>query len=162
MPHTLVSSGTAASGGRRGATLVLVVLGLLAGGARAELLGTYPHRSGTVHLMTELCADDPTAGQRARQSVGWPERLGCWGVDRAGNPVVTWSDGSELVLNGDKVRRSRAVAGLLEERVNAPAPRSPTEAATPTARPRAEVPRAAAPELPLRSEAQRAPVLPEG
>ena len=35
-------------------------------------------------------------------------------MDRAGNPVVTWSDGSELVLDGNKVRLSRRMAGLLE------------------------------------------------
>lgn len=64
---------------------MLVFLGLVAGGARAELLGTHPHRNGTVHLMTDLCReDDPSAGQRARQTVGGREHHGCWGVDRAG------------------------------------------------------------------------------
>ncbi len=76
-------------------TLLLLTFGLLcsatcrgmvAGGARADLLGTYPHPNGTVCLMTDLCRDkDPSAGQRARQTVGGREHHGCWGVDRAGN-----------------------------------------------------------------------------
>jgi hypothetical protein len=128
--------------------LLLVVLGLLAGAARAELLGTYPHRNGTVHLMTDLCREeDPGLGQRARQTVGGRERRGCWGVDRAGNPIVTWSDGSELELDGDKLRLSRRIAGLLEERAREP----PTS----TARRRAEVPRAPAPEPAPRRAADR-------
>ena len=53
------------------------------------------------------------------------------------------------------MRLSRRIAGLLEERVNAPAPRSPTAAFAPTARPRAEAPRAAAPEPPPRNAAPR-------
>lgn len=60
---------------------------------------------------------------------------------------MTWSDGSELELDGDKVWLSRRLAGLLEERAKEPA--------TPTARPRAEVPRAAALEPPSRSAAVR-------
>ena len=127
---------------RRGATcaLALSALGLLATGARAELLGTYAHPGGTVHLWTELCrADDPGAGQRARQTVRGRERQGCWGVDRAGNAVVTWRDGSELELNGDKVRLSPWMAELLEERAEAPKKRAPAEAPTPaTARPPAD------------------------
>ena len=109
MPRAPAPTGDGASGGRRSAcALVLVVLGLVASGARAELLGTHPHRDGTVQLMTDLCREEnPSAGQRARQRVGGRENLGCWGVDRAGNPVVTWSDGSELELNGNKVRLSR-------------------------------------------------------
>ncbi len=94
---------------------MLTFLGLLAVGARAELLGTHPHHNGSVQLMTDLCrAGDATLGQRAWQTVGGRERQGCWGVDRAGNPVVTWSDNSELVLDGNKVRLSRRMAGLLE------------------------------------------------
>ena len=154
MPHAPVALGTAGSGGSRSAcALLLVLLGLVAGGAHAELLGTHPHRNGTVYLMTDLCREeDPSAGQRARQAVGGREHHGCWGVDRAGNPVVTWSDGSELELNGDKVRLSRRIAGLLEERATAPPPRWPA-ASAPTARPRPEVPRASAPEPPSRSAA---------
>ena len=149
MPRYPVTPGTAASGSRCGAcALVLVVLSLVAGGARAELLGTHPHRNGTVHLMTDLCrGDNPSAGQRARQTVGGRERQGCWGVNRVGNPVVTWSDGSELELDGDKVRLSRRMAGLLEEPTKEPP--------TPTARPRTEIPRAAAPEPPSRSAMAR-------
>lgn len=149
MPRAPIPPGTAGSGGCRSAcALVLVVLSLVAGGARAELLGTHPHRNGTVHLMTDLCREeDPSVGQRARQTVGGREHHGCWGVDRAGNPVVTWSDGSELELDGDKVRLSRRMAGLLEER----AKDSPAQ----TVRPRAEVPRAAGPEPPPRSAAAR-------
>ena len=150
MPHApIIPPGNTALGGCRSAcALVLVVLGLVAGGARAELLGTHPHRSGTVYLMTDLCRDeDPSAGQRARQTVGGRERHGCWGIDRAGNPVVTWSDGSELELDGDKVRLSRRIGGLLEERAKEPP--------TPTARPHAEVPRAAAAEPPSRNAAAR-------
>jgi hypothetical protein len=125
---------------------MLVVLGLVASAARADVLGTYPHPDGTVYLMTDLCREaDPSAGQRARQTVGGRQHQGCWGLDRAGNPVVTWSDGSEVELNGDKVRLSRRMAGLLEERAAGPP--------TPTARPRREVPRGAAPEPPSRSAA---------
>ena len=116
--------------------LVLTFLGLLAGGARAELLGTHPHRIGSVQLMTDLCrAGDATLGQRAWQTVGGRERQGCWGVDRAGNPVVTWSDNSELVLDGNKVRLSRRMAGLLERaeasRPRAAAPEPPSVSAGP-------------------------------
>ena len=68
-------------------------------------------------------------------------------MDRAGNPVVTWSDGSELVLDGNTLRLSRRMAGLLE-RAEASRPHAPADASTPTARPRADVPRAAAPEPP--------------
>ena len=148
MPRAPVPPGTAGSGGCRGACpLLLVLLGMAAGGAHAELLGTHPHRNGTVYLMTDLCRDDrPSAGQRARQTVGGREHHGCWGVDRAGNPVVTWSDGSELELDADKVTLSRRIAGLLEERAASPSPRSPAPASAPSARLRAEVPRAAAPE----------------
>ena len=94
MPRAPVPPAAAASGGCRSAcVLALTFLGLLAGGARAELLGTHPHRIGSVQLMTDLCrAGDATLGQRAWQTVGGRERQGCWGVDRAGNPVVTWSD----------------------------------------------------------------------
>lgn len=140
----------AASGGCRSACeFALFALGLVASGARAELLGTHPHRNGTVHLMTDLCREeDPSAGKRVRQTVGGRERQGCWGVDGAGNPVVTWSDGSELELDGNKVRLSRRMAELLEERA--------TQPATPTARPpRAEVPAAGAPKPPSPSAAAR-------
>ena len=149
MPLATIPPSTVASGGCRSAcALLLVALGLVAGGARAGLLGTHPHHNGTVYLMTDLCREEnPSAGQRARQTVGGRDHHGCWGVDRAGNPVVTWSDGSELELDGDKVRLARRMAGLLEERAKEPP--------TPTARPRAEVPRAAAPEPPLRSAAAR-------
>ncbi len=100
------------------------MLGLLTGGARAELLGTHPHRDGTVQLMTDPCHEgDPSAGQRVRQTVGGRERHGCWIADRADNPVVTWSDGGELVLDGEKVKLSRRIAALLEERADAPQPR---------------------------------------
>ena len=127
---------------------MLVVFGLMVGGARAELLGTHAHRNGTVHLLTDLCRkEDPSAGQSARQTVGGREHHGCWGVDRAGNPVVTWSDGTELELDGDKLRLSRRMAGLLEERAK--------ELPTPTAPARAAAPRAAAPEPPLRSAGAR-------
>src|SRR5205085_4275217 len=141
MPRAPVPPGTAGSGGCRGACpLLLVLLGMAAGGAHAELLGTHPHRNGTVYLMTDLCRDDrPSAGQRARQTVGGREHHGCWGVDRAGNPVVTWSDGSELELDADKVTLSRRIAGLLEERAASPSPRSPAPASAPSARLRAEV-----------------------
>lgn len=85
--------------------LVLVLMGSLASSARAELLGTHPHRDGAVQLMTDLCRDaDPSAGQRARQNRAGQDRLGCWGMDRAGNPVVTWSDGSELWLDGNQLK----------------------------------------------------------
>jgi len=155
MPRAPPPPGTAGSGGCRSACALLVILlSMGAGGAHAELLGTHPHRNGTVHLMTDLCREgDPSAGQRARQSVGGREHHGCWGVDRAGNPVVTWSDGTELELDGDKVRLSRRIAGLLEERATAPPPRSPAAASAPAARPRAEVPRAAANEPPSRISA---------
>jgi hypothetical protein len=148
-------TGPTGSGGCPSAcALVLVVLALVAGRARAELLGTYPHRNGTVQLMTELCREaDPSAGQRARQTVGGREHHGCWGVDRAGNPVVTWADGSELELDGDKVKLSRRIAGLLEERATTPAANFPAAAARPTAHPRAEVARAPAPEPPSGSAA---------
>ena len=156
MPPAPIPPGSAASGRCRTAcALVLVALGLLASGARAELLGTHPHRNGTVHLMTDLCREeDPSAGKRARQTVGGREHHGCWGVDGAGNPVVTWSDGTELELDGDKVRLSRRIAGLLEERANEPLPRSPADASTRTARPGAEV-RRATPEPPSPSAAAR-------
>ena len=68
-------------------------------------------------------------------------------LDRAGIPVVTWSDGTELELDGDKLRLSRRMAGLLEERAKEPP--------TPTASPRAKALRAAAPEPPLRSAGTR-------
>lgn len=141
MPRALVSPRTAAPDGCRSAcALVLVLLGLPMGGARAELLGTHPHRHGTVHLMTDLCRDDdPSPGQRARQTVEGRERHGCWGVDRAGNPVVTWSDGSELMLDGNKVKPPRGMA----------------EASAPTAHPRDGVPLAAAAQPPSRSAAAR-------
>ena len=64
------------------------------------------------------------------------------------DPVVTWGDNSELVLDGDKVRLSRRMAGLQEERAEAPRPRAPAQAATPPARPSAEVRRAATPQPP--------------
>ena len=141
------------SGGRRSAcALVLVVLGLMASGARAELLGTHPHRNGTVYLMTNLCRQDrPSAGKLASQTVGGREHHGCWGVDSAGKPVVTWSDGSELELDGNKVRLSRRMAALLNDGIDQPPPRSPAEASTPGARPRAEGPRGGAPKPPSRS-----------
>jgi hypothetical protein len=133
---------------------VLIVLGLGASGAQAELLGAHPHRNGTVHLMTDLCRKhDPSAGKRAWQTVGGREHQGCWGIDRAGNPVVTWSDGSELELDGDKVRLSRRMAGLLEERASEPTPPSPAQSPAPTARPRADLQRAATAEPPSRSAA---------
>ena len=127
---------------------MLATLGLLTGGARAELLGTHPHRHGTVQLTTALCReDDPGAGQRARQTarqtVGGRERLGCRDVDRTGDPVVTWSDGSELALDGDKVRLSRRMAALLEKRAESLPPRAPAPAATLRVRTRAEAPGAA-------------------
>ena len=150
-----VPRGTAGSGGRpRACALLAVLLALSGGGARGELLGTHPHRNGTVHLMTELCREgNPAAGQRAWQTVGGREHRGCWGVDRAGNPVVTWSDGSELQLNGDKVRLSRRIAALLEERAIAPRPPSPPSTSAPTVLSRAELPRAAAPDPRLRRAA---------
>ena len=150
-----VLRGTAGSGGcPRACALLPVLLALLAGGARGELLGTHPHRNGTVHLMTELCREgNPGAGQRAWQTVDGRERHGCWGVDRAGNPVVTWSDGSELQLNGDKVKLSRRIAAVLEERATAPRPPSPPSTSAPTVLSRAELPRAAAPERPSPSAA---------
>lgn len=156
MPRAPKPTRAAGSGGCPSACALLpVLLALVAAGAHAELLGTHPHRNGTVHLMTDLCREeDPSAGQRARQTVGGREHHGCWGVDRAGNPVVTWSDGSELELDGDKVRLSRRIAGLLEERATAPPTRSPPAASPPTARRRAEVARAAAPEPPSRSAAR--------
>ena len=151
MRRALVPTG--AAGGSRGAcVLVLAVLGLMASGVRAELLGTHPHRNGTVYLMTDLCRhDDPSAGNRARQTVGGREHRGCWGVDRAGNPVVTWDDGSELELDGNKVKLSRRMAALLGEGVDASPPRAPPEASARGARPRAEMPRGAAAEPPSRS-----------
>ena len=151
----LLPPGAARSGGcPRASALLLVLLGLVAGGAHAELLGTHPHRDGTVHLMTDPCRKgDPGAGQQAWQTVGGRKHHGCWGVNGAGNPVVTWSDGSELELDGDKVRLSRRIAGLLEEGVTVPPPRSPAAISAPTARPRAEAPRAAAPEPPSRNAA---------
>jgi len=148
MPRAPQPTGTAGSRGCRNACTLLLVL--LAGGAHGELLGTHPHRNGAVHLMTDLCRPgDPSAGQRARQTVGGREHLGCWGVDRAGNPVVTWSDGSELELDGSKVRLSRRIADLLEERATEPPARSLAAASTPPPRPRSEFPRAATPEPPL-------------
>jgi hypothetical protein len=145
---------TASRAGRVARALVLATLGVMAGSVRAELLGTYTHRSGTVHLWTELCrADDPGSGQRARQTVRGRERHGCWGVDRAGNAVVTWSDGSELELDGDKVKLSRWMAELLEERGAAPRPRAPVDVATPGARPRAGAAPSAAAEPPSRDGA---------
>ena len=140
MRRATVPFAAAALHGRRGPrTLGLIVfLCLLATGARAELLGTHPHRSGTVELMTELCsAGQPAAGQRARQAAGGRGRQGCWGVDRAGNPVVTWRDGGELVLDGNKVKLSPRMAGLLE-RAEASRARLPPNASAPAARPRAE------------------------
>ena len=125
-PKTLVLRGRVVA-----CALLLAVLGPLTGSARAELLGTHPHPNGTVYLMNDLCReDDPSAGQRARQTVGGRERHGCWGIDRAGNPVVTWSEGSELVLDGDKVRLSRRLTRLLE-RTAAPPPRPRRSAAAP-------------------------------
>ncbi len=83
----------------RRAAVWLGLLGLGLGSAQAELLGTHPQRNGPVQLMSELCLEPGAgAGQQARQTVGGRERHGCWGVDRAGHPVVTWRDGSELVL----------------------------------------------------------------
>ena len=104
MRRAHVPAGSGAARGRGSACVqVLAVLGLMASGVRAELLGTHPHGNGTVRLMTDLCReDDPSAGQRAWQTVGGREHFGCWGVDRAGNPVVTWSDGSELELDGNR------------------------------------------------------------
>ena len=125
--------------------MALAALCLLANSARAELLGTYAHRSGTVQLWTELCrADDPGSGQRAQQTVGGRERRGCWGLDRAGNAVVTWSDGSELELDGDKVKLSRWMVGVLEERSEAPrraTPATPRAAAPAPPSPGAAEPR---------------------
>ncbi len=143
MRHAPVPAAAAAlRRGRRACTLVLVaVAGLLTGGARAELLGTHPHRTGTVHLMTELCrANDQRSGQRARQTVSG--RQGCWGVDHAGNPVVTWRDGSELVLDGNKVRLSPRMSGLLER---AEASRRGTSAKSSAPTPRPPAPGAVAP-----------------
>ena len=155
MVRGAVPPGTADSGGCPGVcALLLILLGLVTGGANAELLGTHPHRNGTVYLMMDLCReDDPSAGQRARQTVGGREHDGCWGVNRAGNPVVTWSDGSELELDGDKVRLSPRMAGLLEERATLSIPRSSAAASAPTAGTRAKVSRAAAPEPLSRSTA---------
>ena len=110
MPSTLLAPGTAVSGGCRNKYgFVLVILALLegrAGSVRAELLGTHPQRNGTVHLMSELCSKvDPIAGQLAWQTVATRKRPGYWGVEHAtGNPVVTWSDGIELLLDRRKVR----------------------------------------------------------
>ena len=100
---TIPPGATGSNGCGSACALLLILLSLLAGGAHAELLGTHPHGNGTVRLMTDLCReDDPSAGQRAWQTVGGREHFGCWGVDRAGNPVVTWSDGSELELDGNR------------------------------------------------------------
>jgi hypothetical protein len=151
MPHACVPpAGRAAPGGRHGAcALALVLLSLFTGGGHAELLGTHPHRHGDVHLMTEPCRDDdPGAGQLVRQTVEGRERRGCWQADRDGNPVVTWSDGSELVLEGDQVRLSRRMAGLLAERPETPPPRPQAPAAPPATRPRGNAPTAEAPEPP--------------
>lgn len=155
MPRTSVPPGTANfSGCPSACALLLVLLVLVPSGGHAELLGTYPHRNGMVQLMTDLCREeDPSAGQRAQRTFGGREQHGCWGVDRAGNPVVTWSDGSELELDGDKVRLSRRIARLLEEPAAAPLARSPAATSVPTVRPGAEVPRAAAPAAPSRSTA---------
>ena len=145
---------TASRGGRVARALVIAALGVLASGVRAELLGTYAHRSGTVHLWTELCrADDPGSGQRARQTVRGRERHGCWGVDRVGNAVVTWSDGSELELDGDKVKLSRWMAELLEEQGDASRPRAPADGTTRAARPGPAVPPSAAAGPPSRETA---------
>ena len=154
MPRASVPTRTARSGGCRSACAIL--LALVAGGTHAELLGTYSHRNGTVHLMTDLCRkEDPSAGQRARQTVGGREHYGCWGGDRGGNPVVTWSDGSELELDSGKVKLSRRIDGLLEEPATATPTLSPPAAFGPTARPRAAVPRAATPEQASRSATPR-------
>ena len=91
MRHALAPPRNAASGGCSGAcALVLAVLCLPTSGARAELLGTHPHRNGTVHLMPDLYGEhEPSAGQPAQQTVGGRGCLGCWDVDRASNPVGT-------------------------------------------------------------------------
>ena len=132
------------SGQRNGEfALALAIFGLLAGDVRADPLGTYPHRDGTVHLMTDLCRkDDQSAGQRAYQTAGARERRGCWHVDADGNPVVTWSDGSELVLEQGKVRLSRRMAKLLEESPEAspPGATSPADFARPAWCPEARFP----------------------
>ncbi len=143
MSHAHVRAEAAASKGRCGAFAVaLVLLGLFASGARAELLGTHPHRDGTVQLRTNLCQEDnPGAGQGVRQRVGARERRGCWQVDGAGNPVVTWSDGSELVLDQRKVKLSRRMAKLLEDSTEASRPgAAPPDHARPAWCPQARFP----------------------
>ena len=121
MPHARIPPSIVGSRKGRFACALVLILCLPSGGVRAELLGTHPHRNGTVQLMTGLCRrHDASGGQRARQMAGGRERRGCWLVDTTGDPVVTWSDGSELVLVGNMVRLSPRIARLLEETPEAP------------------------------------------
>jgi hypothetical protein len=153
MRRAHVPAGSGAARGRGSAcVLVLAVLGLMASGVGAEQRGTQPHPNGPVFQMTVLCRQhDPGAGKRARQTVGGREHQGCWSVDGAGNPVVTWDDGSELELDGNKVKLSRRMAALLGEGVDASPPPPPAETSAQGARARAEAPRVAAPEPRSRS-----------
>ena len=100
-----------------------------------ETMASFAHPRGEIRLLTAKCAASAGTGQQAVQDLAkGGQRQGCWGVNPAGNPVISWADGAEQVLDGNRVRLSPRFAALIDN------PARAAVAAAPSALPAPSVP----------------------
>ncbi len=101
-----------------------------------ETMGSFKHPRGEIRLLTASCRPGTGIGQQAVQDLAaGGRRQGCWGVNRAGDPVISWADGAEQVLDGNRVRLAPRFAALIQEPPAAPPPAPPPSPAQQPERP---------------------------
>jgi hypothetical protein len=101
--------------------ILLVALVPVQAHVRADTVGTFRDRLGTVRLMSQPCAGGPTRAKLAIAASRHGQRTGCWSVDANGNPIVRWRDGRRQKLDGNRVRLAPKYAALLEGTAPSPA-----------------------------------------
>ena len=95
--------------------------------ARADELATSSDGGAAITLRTEPCGPPDSEIQRAVKRVDAMGFDGCWTINRRGNPVVLWNDGTVQELDESRLRLTPRYLALLKElELQLPPPRPST------------------------------------
>jgi hypothetical protein len=97
------------------ARVVGSLLWLTAVVARADELATFSNGVAAIALKTEPCGPMDSEMQQAVKRVDALRLDGCWTMNRRGNPVVLWNDGTVQELDESRLALTPRYVALLKE-----------------------------------------------